>query len=99
MIIPILTLTCGLFTVSLDQNRPTIDGNRVEVTSTQFTGAHGDYGSAVISLKPTAITTTNRQYRVTTINGSATLEILTTETPPRTLNREICAGTDRTAHG
>lgn len=81
---------CGHFTVQPDRYRTMINGDRMLVTETTFRGAPRDYSWATITLLPESITTKNRLYQMRTEGGNATLELTTTENPPRVLNRERC---------
>lgn len=81
---------CGGFTVQPDRYRTTINGDVVHIIDAQFYGAPRDYSQATIKLSPDAITTIDRQYRLSTQGGNALLELMTRENPPRVLNRERC---------
>ncbi|ECI6405469.1 hypothetical protein EQG89_13065 [Salmonella enterica subsp. enterica] len=88
--IPAYAIQCGVFSVQPDRNRPTISGDPVRIVSAKFAGAYQDYSRATLTLQPDRITTTDRQYRMTTEGGNAVLELMTRELPPRVLNREQC---------
>lgn len=81
---------CGSFSVHLDRYQSSINGDRVKLLGQQFTGAPRDYDNSIITLLPDSITVTDRMYKITTTAGQSTLELLTKENPPRTLNRESC---------
>ncbi len=81
---------CEGFTIQPDRYRTTINGDVVHIVDAQFYGAPRDFSQAAIKLLPDAITTTDRQYRMTTQGGNATLELMTREAPPRVLNRARC---------
>lgn len=84
---------CGSFNVSLSRYHSTINGDPVKVASKHFTAAPGDYSNSIITLKPDNITINDQMYRITTVSGFSTLELLTTESPPRVLNRGECGST------
>lgn len=88
--VPVYAFQCGTFTVNPDRNMTTINGDMVRVVSAKFSGAYHDYSWVTLTLLPENITTTDRQYHITTEGGNATLELMTREHPPRVLNREQC---------
>ncbi|WP_241624659.1 hypothetical protein [Rosenbergiella epipactidis] len=81
---------CGSFNVHLDHYQSSINGDLVKVLGQQFTGAPRDCDNSIITLLPDSITVTDRMYKLTTTAGHSTLELLTKENTPRTLNRERC---------
>ncbi|CAK9884239.1 MAG: hypothetical protein XXXJIFNMEKO3_00621 [Candidatus Erwinia impunctatus] len=90
MLFPLMSFVCGGDSVNIDRDSALINGVRVIITDIKFTGAPNVISSSVMTLYPAAITTKNRQYRLTISQGVATLETLTTETPPRKLISGQC---------
>ncbi|EEF2418260.1 hypothetical protein NCL57_005089 [Salmonella enterica] len=90
--IPAYAIQCGAFSVQSDQYTPTVNGETVRVVAAKFAGGYHDYSQVTLTLLPDNITTTDRQYRMTTEGGNAVLELMTRELPPRVLNREQCDG-------
>ncbi len=74
-------IQCGQFNAQVNPNWMTINGDTVRITGTQFYGAQGGFNYSSVTLVPTSITITDRQYRITARDGNATLELLTKENP------------------